>query len=212
MPRACYDMATVTEKTNMSQRKTLLLETLDTVATIIHHTKQLLHSAVSLLTHFTLILYKMDQNQNPATPCSEHCAQSHLECLNMTNPDKRQSQSCSGTPLQSPAIPQPNFGAPNINNHGHMNMNIDDPFQLNNAPAVPNRAEQFEFGFVNLNDDDPAFRVAGIANRAPAPLTQEGQQFEWNLNAASQQPLRNVQPQPNVPIHPPARLVHGVRH
>ena len=93
-----------------------------------------------------------------------------------------------------------------------MNMNIDDPFQLNNAPAVPNCAEQFEFSFVNLNDDDPAFGVAGIANQAPAPLTQEGQQFEWNLNAASQQPLRNVQPQPNVPIHPPANLVHRVRH
>ena len=89
----------------MSQRKTLLLETLDTAATIIHHTKQLLHSAVTLLTHFTLILYKMDQNLNPATPRSELRARSRLEHLNMTNPDERQSRSCSGTPLQSPAIP-----------------------------------------------------------------------------------------------------------
>ena len=90
----------------------------------------------------------MDQSQEPVTPCSERCAHSHLEHLNMTNPDERQSQSQSSTPPQSPAIPQPNFNAPALNLH--VPINIDNPFAINNDPAVPNYAEPAGFGIINL--------------------------------------------------------------
>jgi hypothetical protein len=88
----------------------------------------------------------------------------------MTNPDDRCSQNRSGTPPQTPIIPQPIFDTPNQWSVAHnlQNYNNDDPFLTNRnynlaAAAAPN------YGVIILNDDDPVFRVPH--NHVPGPLS-----------------------------------------
>ena len=46
------------------------------------------------------------------------------------------------------SVTEPNFNAPALNLH--VPINIDNPFAINNDPAVPNYAEPARFGIINL--------------------------------------------------------------
>jgi hypothetical protein len=174
----------------------------------------------------------------PSTPEHVRTAErerSRLRRLDMTGTDEhRNSRSRSGTPTPGGTpVPRPMFQPSVVIDGGHRHLLApipntplygDDPFRMN----APTEAQHV----VNLNDDDdmPQMRMPAGWNTVQGgagPLSQEGQQFEWELPPAipnpdsppvlqpSPLPVPQPNPQPvlqqNPLAQPPAQIVAGAR-
>jgi hypothetical protein len=158
----------------------------------------------------------------PSTPERDRTAErerSRLRRLDMTGTDERRnSRSRSGTPTRGGTpVPQPMFQPAVGINEGHRHLPApipnpppygDDPFRVN-APIEAHRV-------VNLNDDDddmPQMQMPAGWNPVQGgagPLSQEGQQLEWQLPPA----VPNPDPPPvlqNPLAQPPVQRVGGAR-